>query len=251
MKVPRRSPWRQCYWWMLTTAGSLLVGIVIAATLAQISNFRELFFSLNSAYDFALYRGLLFASAGIIIGMTVGFGQWLLLHAWIRGAGRWILVTTIGLGLGSTVGQMVLSSILMPCSPGTYVGVDRSVCFNIPLITLLYALCGAIGGATIGIAQWVILRKRVRHAGWWIPANLIGWATGVVLGGWGPRAIENAFHIYIHCDFWPPLTDMFFVDHELGFPIMAIAIAVFTGPTLARLLDRTNDDESIPSVGQI
>ncbi|MGD2179107.1 MAG: hypothetical protein PVG71_14945, partial [Anaerolineae bacterium] len=43
-------------------------------------------------------------------------------------------------------------------------------------------------GATIGLAQWSVLRGRVPSAAWWILANGIGWAlvrliTGEVFDG--------------------------------------------------------------------
>ena len=38
-----------------------------------------------------------------------------------------------------------------------------------------------------GLAQWLVLRQRVHHATWWIPANVLGW--GVV--GWGAKILPN------------------------------------------------------------
>jgi hypothetical protein len=37
-------------------------------------------------------------------------------------------------------------------------------------------------GALIGAAQWLVLRRRVRHAVWWIGAAAAGWIIGLVLG---------------------------------------------------------------------
>jgi peptidoglycan/LPS O-acetylase OafA/YrhL len=30
-------------------------------------------------------------------------------------------------------------------------------------------------GVSIGTAQWVLLRRRLPRAGWWIAANVLGW----------------------------------------------------------------------------
>jgi len=34
----------------------------------------------------------------------------------------------------------------------------------------------AVGGATVGIAQWFVLRRRVSRAGWWVLASVVGFA---------------------------------------------------------------------------
>jgi hypothetical protein len=43
---------------------------------------------------------------------------------------------------------------------------------------LLGDLAMAAGGLVIGSLQWVILRKRLPQAGWWVVASAAGWAMG-------------------------------------------------------------------------
>jgi hypothetical protein len=38
---------------------------------------------------------------------------------------------------------------------------------------------GLLLGATAGLAQWLILRREVRWAAWWIPISAVGWSTGL------------------------------------------------------------------------
>jgi hypothetical protein len=33
-------------------------------------------------------------------------------------------------------------------------------------------------GLALGAAQWLLLRTRLKHSYWWIPASLVGWAIG-------------------------------------------------------------------------
>jgi len=40
----------------------------------------------------------------------------------------------------------------------------------------------AIGGAAVGVAQWLVLRRQVRRAGWWVLASAVGWAVGWFFG---------------------------------------------------------------------
>lgn len=39
-------------------------------------------------------------------------------------------------------------------------------------VWLWWAVAGAVGW---GLAQWLVLRQHVRHAGWWIAASAVGW----------------------------------------------------------------------------
>jgi hypothetical protein len=41
---------------------------------------------------------------------------------------------------------------------------------------------GLVIGTGVGIAQWVVLRRQLKPAGWWILASIIGFGIGKVLG---------------------------------------------------------------------
>lgn len=48
----------------------------------------------------------------------------------------------------------------------------------------------AVWGAGLGVAQWVVLRGRLRNAAWWAPATIVGWGLagatiGTTTGGLG------------------------------------------------------------------
>ena len=36
-------------------------------------------------------------------------------------------------------------------------------------------------GCALGLMQWIVLRRRVQHAGWWIAFSACGWALGASL----------------------------------------------------------------------
>jgi hypothetical protein len=40
-------------------------------------------------------------------------------------------------------------------------------------------IAGVVSGLTTGISQWLILRRAVTWAGWWIVINFVGWSTGM------------------------------------------------------------------------
>jgi len=105
-----------------------------------------------------------------VLGLLAGFLQYLLLRRHLPRMGWWIAATTLGLLLGLVVGRL-LSHTLYSTLESVWFGT---------LMTIL------IGGS-MGLAQWLVLRQRVRHAAWWILANVLGW--GVV--GWGAATLSN------------------------------------------------------------
>lgn len=46
---------------------------------------------------------------------------------------------------------------------------------------LQFLLTGLTVGLCTGLAQWLILRREVRWAGWWIAINALAWAAGLTL----------------------------------------------------------------------
>jgi hypothetical protein len=51
---------------------------------------------------------------------------------------------------------------------------------------------GAVGGAVLSFAQWLAIRREVRGAGVWIPANMLAWMLGMPIIFWG---IDLAFEM--------------------------------------------------------
>lgn len=45
----------------------------------------------------------------------------------------------------------------------------------------LATVMGLVLGLILGVPQWLVLRRAVAHAGWWVPANALAWACGMPL----------------------------------------------------------------------
>lgn len=45
----------------------------------------------------------------------------------------------------------------------------------------LAALMGLALGPILGLPQWWVLRRHVERASWWVPANALAWACGMVV----------------------------------------------------------------------
>ena len=59
---------------------------------------------------------------------------------------------------------------------------------------LMYSLAAVMGfvlGPILALPQWWVLRRYVRQAVWWIPANALAWAFGMVVIFAGVGMIES------------------------------------------------------------
>jgi hypothetical protein len=98
-----------------------------------------------------------------IYGLLYGYLQYTLLRRYFPRMGWWILATTISLSLTFLVmdmGQFIASAL----------GIDP---YSVPAVAIQLMLVGGF----LGIAQWLVLRRHLPNAGWWIPANMIGWGV--------------------------------------------------------------------------
>ena len=99
----------------------------------------------------------------VTAGVTAGLVQWLVLVHRLPRAWRWILATAIGWLAG-----LAIVLVVIPMGMG--------------------ALSGLVIGATAGLAQWVLLRREIRWAGWWIAMSAVAWAVGLSLAP-SPEAV--------------------------------------------------------------
>jgi len=97
------------------------------------------------------------ATEGVVLGTSIGITQWLALKGRINRAGWWILASFIGFGVGKFVGDAIAQEVSGALGSG---------------------LSGATIGASLGLAQWLVLRRQVAQAGWWVLVSVLGWAVG-------------------------------------------------------------------------
>ena len=101
-----------------------------------------------------LLGNLLFSGIPVIIsGAAIAAFQWAVLYRRIHKAWRWAIYSS----LGWIVGYIIFVAFF---SANTE------------------ALLGPVMGAAIGFVQWLLLRKEVEWAGWWIIINILAWTTG-------------------------------------------------------------------------
>ena len=101
--------------------------------------------------------GVVVALFGILIGVSLGITQWLVLRRQFPRAYRWVLASALG---GLAVGVLGLAM-------GEAVGGP---------------LGGAVIGAALGSMQWLVLRRLTSRAYVWVVASILGFALGLSVG---------------------------------------------------------------------
>jgi hypothetical protein len=104
------------------------------------------------------------------VGLSFGIMQWLILRRYIPRAGWWVLVSTAGwlLGFGVLAVAEKFTENLM----------TRAI--QSEVFALVFFLAA---GASLGILQWLLLRRHMLRAGWWVLANVVGWGIlGLIVG---------------------------------------------------------------------
>ena len=104
-----------------------------------------------------------------LCGAVGGFMQWLVLRRQIAGAGWWVLASTLGFAIApiaALAGVMAMSQVM---------SLDAN-----PMAAPI--LLGVLFGILSAIMPWLVLRRQVARAGWWVPAHLLGSLVGGAMG---------------------------------------------------------------------
>jgi len=143
-------------------AGSVLsIGLAIGAALVS-----AVFAGHDAPVLFsAVWTAVFLVAFGTALGITIGFAQWLMLRQYVRKAGWWVLASAAGWTIWC-LGIAVATALTNLNETVSEVKVANAI---------LVAATGSIG-LVVGCSQWVVLRRRVRNAGWWILASMAGWA---------------------------------------------------------------------------
>ena len=101
----------------------------------------------------------------IVAAIITAAMHWLLLRSYIRGAAWWVLVTVAGQVMGFQATASFLQLL--------------ATVFELDLYATTAALVipqSFLFGVVVGSAQWLVLRRHIAQAGWWILACAVGWA---------------------------------------------------------------------------
>jgi hypothetical protein len=161
--------------WTLANAFSEMVGLGLTFAITGL-----VFTKLDGQSTVAgiLLAFFLAVASGGIEATVVGLAQWWAMHPWFPFIGKfmWWRATLIGALIAYILGYL----------PSTLMDMGEATASSAPMaeppqwiILLLAAGLGVVGGAVLSFAQWLAIRREVRGAGVWIPANMLAWMFGM------------------------------------------------------------------------
>lgn len=174
--------------WTLANALSEMAGLGLTFVITA------LFFSgMGEATTIAgiLLSFVVAVASGAVEATFVGLAQWWAMRPRFPSIGRfeWWRATFIGALVAYVLGYL----------PSTIMSLSEETGSSAPaaepaqwVVLLLAAGMGAVGGAVLSFAQWLVLRGKVQRAGTWIPANMLAWTFGMPVIFWG---IDMAFRL--------------------------------------------------------
>jgi hypothetical protein len=148
-------------WWLLWVVMST-VGFVIAGVIGHF----PFGFSVGDDANLTVENAVVGFVFGAVTGTIIGALQFVVLRSLLQRlvsrrfafrAGWWVLATAVGVGVTHAIGDAAPSPVT-------------------------YAMLAVLAGAVVGILQWVVLRRLVKRAGWWVIASIVGWFVGLIVG---------------------------------------------------------------------
>ncbi len=116
--------------------------------------------------------GLQFLATLVLSGPILGALQWLVLRRALRVGAGWVVASTAGWLAGTAV-EMAVSPLLDPLIQALWQNLGLWEVFWLNFVNQLVIL------TVFGLVQWIILRRQVVGAGWWIAASAL---SGLFLG---------------------------------------------------------------------
>jgi len=135
-------------WVLVNTAGSTVGGVLV--------------FVVSMFYGGAAGWFIAGAAGGVVAGTA----QWRVLRQRVRLASWWVLASTVGWAVGLAAGWAV----------------DQAVSDAATSSAAFLAVSQAVSAVVAGAGQWLVLRRRVRRAGWWVLARaVVGGGVGAAI----------------------------------------------------------------------
>jgi len=238
MAARQRPRWSLWFWWALSST----LGVSIGVTLIPLAVDAGLFgFPVELLDNATANKYFSLAFAGVVLGSTLGFAQWLVLRRYSQQKIHWIWASAVGMVLGNIAlflfYDLLWITLRWP-SPQTFFNITlapKSLEFQMRLSLIVRLVAQTWAGVVFGLCQWLILRRSVHAAGWWILANALAWPITAYLGTTAFWAMVDASHLSRSWGWMAvggAFLDMYMPD---ALPFLGVGVGMITGFTLLGL----------------
>lgn len=161
--------------WIVANALAELIGLGTSALL-----WIAFLFYLEERWGVLVGAIVVVGGSTLLEGSAVGIFQWLVLRKLLPNIklSQWWLATAVGAFVAWTLGM--IPSTMMAMAGEMETGAAPPEMSD----AVMYALAAAMGlvlGPILALPQWWVLRRYVKQAWLWIPANALAWAAGMAV----------------------------------------------------------------------
>jgi hypothetical protein len=110
-----------------------------------------------------------------IVGLSLGTAQWPIVRRHMSSSWWWVIVSALGMAVGLTAGVTLVEQV-----GRAFVGGPINFrMLGIAARAASFGAIGVVGGASLGLAQWLVLRRHAPSCKRWIRVN--AWSLGLGL----------------------------------------------------------------------
>lgn len=166
--------WNVWFQWILANAVGETVGLGGTLVIGGL-----LLFNAQETMGVVPVATLAVLAGTFIEGTVVGTAQWLVLRRPIKDIRWrvWVIATAIGAFVAWTLAMIFITFM----STGANSGGAAPAQMSDLMIYALAAVMGFVLGPILGVPQWLVLRRHLPKAGWWVLANALAWMVGMVI----------------------------------------------------------------------
>ncbi len=113
-----------------------------------------------------------------IVGLSLGTAQWPIIRRHITSSAWWVVGSAVGMAVGLTLGVILVEQI----GRAIFGGPINFRMLGVAARAASFGTIGLIGGAGVGLAQWLVLRRQAAKCVRWIYFNALSLAVGLVCG---------------------------------------------------------------------
>jgi hypothetical protein len=110
-----------------------------------------------------------------IVGLSLGTAQWPIIRRHMSSSRWWVFASTLGMALGLTAGVILVEQIGRAIVGGPV----NFRTLGVTARALSFGTIGLMAGGSLGLAQWLVLRRHAQNCKRWVRVN--AWSLGAGL----------------------------------------------------------------------
>lgn len=113
-----------------------------------------------------------------IVGLSLGTAQWPIIRRHIPSSAWWVAGSTVGMAVGLTLGVVLVEKTARAMIGGPI----NFRMLGVAARAASFGSIGLVGGACVGLGQWLVLRNKVANCSRWIRVNSVSLGAGLACG---------------------------------------------------------------------